>query len=164
MVLTSNSTSARCNRLNKGALCRCTAAPGVSFLTTRNHDNVLHAIPPKLPVNSRITGNAVLSCSRQHCCRNHTILRTTDVNCRLRSTRVTVHYGLVAISKHGVIDRSTKRVSARRSTRLVSCLGRRLTASSVYVCINGRCHRLLICGRKDARVGTVPPRSVVNGS
>lgn len=113
--------------------------------------------------NDRITGVSMLKCGLPGICRNHKPLRTTDVNMSLRPKRVTVHYGLVYIRKRVLGGRSSKRVSARRTSILVRCLRRGLNGSHIHFRAKMRCHRLLIVGKKGGRLSYAPPRSIPLG-
>lgn len=149
--------------LKSGALLRCTGAPCVSGLTHVKHGKQLVAMTSNFRPNDRMTGVSMLKCSLPGMCRKHNPLRTTDVNIRLRPKRVTVHYGVVYVRKSGVGGRSTKRVSARRTSILVRCLRRRLNGSHMHFRANIRCHRLLIVGSKGGRLSYAPPRSMPLG-
>lgn len=146
--------------LNSGALLRCTRAPCVSGLTDVKHANMLGAITSNFRPKDRITGVSIVNCSLPGICRKHKMLRTTDVNMSLRSKSVTVHYGVIYIRKRALGGRSTKRVSARRTSRLVHFLSRGLNSSHVRFCAKIRCHRLLIVGKKSGHLTYIPPRSV----
>lgn len=146
--------------LNNGAPVRCTSAPCVSGLTRVNIAKQVGAITSNFRPKDRITGVTILNCSLPAICRKQNILRTTDVKCSLGPDRVTVHYGLVYIRNSVLGGRSSNRVAARRTSRLVHFLGRGLKSSHVRFCANISCHRLLIIGKNSGHLSYAPPRSI----
>lgn len=151
IILCSKVTSCPIPTLNNGAPVVITGGPGLSCLTRETRINLIHAITPKLGPNSSITGVDILNFSPVGCCANEDPLRTTSVKVSVTPDSISLHYGLIALSRSSgpcrrgaVRSCYTSSVSARRTTRLVGTIRRGFKGSAFRFCPNISCERYLV--------------------